>query len=96
MQLIDSFLEDAPHLLAELDQYIKRGDSGGVRRIAHGLKSNGVDFGAMQFSALCKELEAIGKSGALEGAGNVFSSIVTEYERAASALAGIRQAGKIG
>ena len=44
--LIDSFLEDAPHLLAELDQFIKSGDAGGVRRIAHGLKSNGADFGA--------------------------------------------------
>jgi hypothetical protein len=37
----------------------------------------------MQFSALCKELEAIGKSGELEGAANLFSSIAAEYERAA-------------
>ncbi len=63
VQIIDSFLEDAPNLLAELDQSISRGDAGGVRRVAHGLKSNGADFGASRFSALCKELEAIGKSG---------------------------------
>ena len=62
-QLIDSFLEDAPKLLAELDKYIAGSDAGGVRRVAHGLKSNGADFGAMRFSAFCKELEAYGEIG---------------------------------
>ena len=62
-ELIDSFLEDAPQLLAELDQFVEGGDSAGVRRVAHSLKSNGADFGATTFSNLCKELEMVGKSG---------------------------------
>jgi HPt (histidine-containing phosphotransfer) domain-containing protein len=96
VQLIDSFLEDAPKLLAELDQFISSGDAGGVRRVAHGLKSNGADFGARKFSALCKELEVMGKSGDLEGAEDLYSLIATEFEQAVIALAGIRRAGKIG
>ena len=71
-------------------------DAVGVRRVAHGLKSNGADFGAVKFSALCKELEAVGKSGTLEGAENLYSSIASEFELVARALAAIREAGKIG
>jgi HPt (histidine-containing phosphotransfer) domain-containing protein len=60
-ELIDSFLEDGPQLLAELNQYVQAGDAAGVRRVAHSLKSNGADFGATTFSSLCKELEMMGK-----------------------------------
>ena len=35
VQLIDSFLEDAPELLAELDRSSRRSDAGEVRRVAH-------------------------------------------------------------
>ncbi len=90
---MNSFLEDAPKLLAELDLSISGNNAGEVRRVAHGLKSNGADFGAKRFSALCKELEALGKSGTLDGARNLYSQITGEYEQVASALAGIRQAG---
>lgn len=96
VQIIDSFLEDAPGLLDELDRFIRSGDAAGVHRIAHGLKSNGADFGARKFSTFCKELEAMGKSGKLEGAESLYSLIASEYEQVAIALAGIRHAGKIG
>ncbi len=94
-KLIDSFLEDAPHLLAELDQYIRNGDSGGVRRVAHSLKSNGADFGATRFSELCKELEMKGKSGELNGAAGLLAQIEEGYREVEAALTAVRSEGKV-
>ncbi len=78
VELIDSFLEEAPQLLAELNQFIAEGDAAGVRRVGHSLKSNGADFGATTFSDLCKELEKMGKSGALDGAAELAAQVMTE------------------
>jgi CheY-like chemotaxis protein/HPt (histidine-containing phosphotransfer) domain-containing protein len=96
VELIDSFLEDAPQLLAELDQFIEAGDAVGVRRVAHSLKSNGADFGATTFSEMCKKLEMIGKSGTLNGAAGLAAEITVEYGRVEAALATVRHEGKIG
>jgi signal transduction histidine kinase/DNA-binding response OmpR family regulator len=94
-RLIDSFLEDAPKLLAELRQSISNGDAAGLRRAAHSLKSNGNDFGALAFASLCKELEVLGKSGELSGAADLNDQLVVEYERVSAALTAIKQAGKV-
>jgi signal transduction histidine kinase/DNA-binding response OmpR family regulator/HPt (histidine-containing phosphotransfer) domain-containing protein/PAS domain-containing protein len=94
-ELIDSFLEDAPKLLAELEQFIAAGDSSGVRRVAHSLKSNGADFGATTFSNLCKELEMKARSDVLDGAGDLAAQIVAEYSNVKVALAAVRRDGSI-
>jgi signal transduction histidine kinase/DNA-binding response OmpR family regulator/HPt (histidine-containing phosphotransfer) domain-containing protein/PAS domain-containing protein len=92
-ELIDSFLEDAPQLLAELNQFIEGGDAAGVRRVAHSLKSNGADFGATNFSKLCKELEMMGKSGRLDGAADLSAQVIAEYEKVEVALTTVRHQG---
>ncbi len=92
-ELIDSFLEDAPQLLAELNQFIEDGDAAGVRRVAHSLKSNGADFGATNFSKLCKELEMMGKSGRLDGAADLSAQVIAEYEKVEVALTTVRHQG---
>jgi HPt (histidine-containing phosphotransfer) domain-containing protein len=94
-ELIDSFLEDAPKLLEELNQFIAAGDSPGVRRVAHSLKSNGADFGATTFSRLCKELEITGQSGILDGASDLAAQIAAEYQSVEAALAAVRRNGSI-
>jgi signal transduction histidine kinase/CheY-like chemotaxis protein/HPt (histidine-containing phosphotransfer) domain-containing protein len=91
VELIDSFLEDAPGLLAELNRAIESGDAVGAQRGAHSLKSNGADFGATEFSNLCKELEALARSGTLGGARELFSRIDTEYKKVESALRAERE-----
>ncbi len=95
VELIDSFLEDAPQLLAELDEFVERGDSEGVGRIAHSLKSNGADFGATTFSNLCKDLEITSKSGTLNGVSGLAAQIVAEYGKVEAALATVRREGSI-
>jgi signal transduction histidine kinase/DNA-binding response OmpR family regulator/HPt (histidine-containing phosphotransfer) domain-containing protein/PAS domain-containing protein len=96
VELIDSFLEEAPKLLAELRQFVKEEDAAGVGRVGHSLKSNGTDFGAATFSSLCKELEMMGKSGALDGADDLSGQVAAEYEKVKAALEAVRRAGEIG
>ena len=95
-ELIDSFLEDAPKLMSQLDSYIGDGDAEGARRIAHSLKSNGTDLGATQFANLCKELEMRAKSGDLNGAAELAGRVEMEYDSVKMALESVRRAGRIG
>jgi HPt (histidine-containing phosphotransfer) domain-containing protein len=55
--LIDTFLEDAPQLLADMRRAVEEEDAAALRLAAHSLKSNSAEFGAMALSALCKDLE---------------------------------------
>jgi HPt (histidine-containing phosphotransfer) domain-containing protein len=89
-ELIDTFLADAPRLLADLRQSLERGDAAGVRLAAHSLKSNGAAFGAQAFADLCKEMEAVGKAGALDGAEHLLTQVEAEYERVKTALMAAR------
>jgi signal transduction histidine kinase/DNA-binding response OmpR family regulator/HPt (histidine-containing phosphotransfer) domain-containing protein len=94
-ELIDSFLEDAPQLLTDLERFVEAGDALGASQMAHSLKSNGADFGATAFADLCKELETKGRTGSLEGAAELMARIGAEYEHVAAALASVRHEGHI-
>jgi CheY-like chemotaxis protein/HPt (histidine-containing phosphotransfer) domain-containing protein len=85
-ELIESFLTDMPHLLTTMRQSLDQGDAEGLRRIAHTLKSESADFGAMTLSGLCKELEMMGKAETLEGAAELVAQVKAEYERVKAAL----------
>jgi HPt (histidine-containing phosphotransfer) domain-containing protein len=94
-ELIDSFLEDAPQLLADLNRFVEDGDAEGASRMAHSLKSNGADFGASTFSNLCKELEVRGRSGEMNGAAGLVAQIEAEYGKLEAALRAVRREGRI-
>jgi HPt (histidine-containing phosphotransfer) domain-containing protein len=80
--LIETFLADAPALLAAL-----RGtDADEVRRAAHTLKSNAATFGATRLSELCRELELLAKTGDLSGAPDLAARIEAEYAHVAAEL----------
>ncbi len=81
-ELIDTFMEDAPLLLADMRQAAESGDAPGLRLAAHSLKSNSADFGAMTLNAICKELEMMGKDDRLDGA----LALVAEAEAAFEAV----------
>jgi signal transduction histidine kinase/DNA-binding response OmpR family regulator/HPt (histidine-containing phosphotransfer) domain-containing protein len=94
-ELIASFLDEAPRLLAELDQSVASGDAAGVRRVAHSLKSNGADFGAVAFAGLCRELEMMGKGGELSGAADLAARLGAEYAKVAAALRAVQHEGQL-
>ena len=67
IELVETFLEDAPQMLADMRQAAETGDAPGLRLHAHSLKSNSAEFGAMSLNALCKQLEMMGKDNQLDG-----------------------------
>ncbi len=91
--LMDTFFDDAPQLLATIRRSAEAGQAEELRRAAHSLKSNSANFGAMTLSRMCRELEELGKNGTLAGAGERLAQAEAEYARVRSALQAIRAAG---
>lgn len=90
-ELVDTFLQDAPQLMAQLSSSLKAGDVETFRRAAHSLKSNGATFGARQLSEQARELEMLAKSGQLQDVGNRLDGLKQTYAAAAAELKELRQ-----
>jgi HPt (histidine-containing phosphotransfer) domain-containing protein len=60
VELVDTFLEDAPALIGELRSARTDADADRFRRAAHSLKSNANTFGATALAAMARELEMRG------------------------------------
>jgi PAS domain S-box-containing protein len=89
-EVVDAFLSDAPALVATLRTTYDRGDTEGLRRAAHTLKSNGQTFGAGRFSELCRELELRARNDELDGTAALVDRIEREYPALERTLAGLR------
>jgi len=59
-ELVTTFLEEAPLMLAELRDARAANDGERFRRAAHSLKSNSHTFGALQLGALARAIELRG------------------------------------
>ena len=87
-ELIDTFLEEAPAMLAELRGALAAGNAEGFRRAAHSLKSNANTFGALALGARARELEL----GGMPADAQPLDALDADYARAAAALAELRDA----
>ena len=87
-ELIDTFLEEAPTMLAALHSALAARDAGAFRRAAHSLKSNSHTFGALALGALARELELKG----LPADALPLDALDAEYARVAAALQELRDA----
>lgn len=56
-ELIDTFTEEAPTMLAELRQALLKDEVDRFRRVAHSLKTNANTFGATQLAILARDME---------------------------------------
>ena len=63
IELVATFLEEAPVMLAELRSAMDAQQADKFRRAAHSLKSNCQTFGAMQLGAMARDLESNGMAG---------------------------------
>lgn len=79
-ELIDTFLEDSPKLIEEMESALKANNVDSFRRAAHSLKSNAATFGANELSSLAKELEILGKENKLNETGNKLKALEEAYE----------------
>jgi histidine phosphotransfer protein HptB len=90
-ELIDTFLEDAPRLTAELTSSLRAHDAETFRRAAHSLKSNSATFGASRLSGLAKELEMLGKEQKLDEAAAKLPAVEEALHCVEDELKGLRQ-----
>ena len=59
-ELLDTFLEEVPAMLAELRAARAEGSADRFRRAAHSLKSNASTFGAVRLAAMARNFELAG------------------------------------
>ena len=88
-ELVDTFLEEAAGMLAELRSAYGERHAVRFRRAAHSLKSNGETFGAKRLAARARELEVNGVDAADASA---LAVLEAEYQSAAAALNDLRDA----
>jgi HPt (histidine-containing phosphotransfer) domain-containing protein len=80
--LVATFLEEAPTMLAALRAALEARNADAFRRAAHSLKSNSHTFGALPLGALARELELKG----LPADARPLDALAGEYARVATAL----------
>ncbi len=90
-EMIGTFLEDAPRLLAGMRKALAEGDAPALRLCAHSLKSNSANFGASELAALCRELENAAKAGRLDDAPARVAEIEQAYGRVRGALEALQR-----
>lgn len=89
-ELVDTFLEEAPGMMAELRRARAEGKDAAYRRAAHSLKSNASTFGAAGLSALAREMELEGLDAEPARDEAALASLEAEYVRAVVALKVLR------
>ena len=88
-ELVDAFLDDAPALIAQMKSGLTENNAEAFRRAAHSMKSNAATFGAMELSALAKELENLARENNLE-VGNRVDLIEAEFQVVKSQLEALK------
>jgi len=88
-ELIDAFLDDAPHMIQNMQTAVTAADVESFRRNAHSLKSNAYTFGATELGALAKELEFMGKENNLD-VGDRFAVLNEAFGKVVEELKGLR------
>jgi histidine phosphotransfer protein HptB len=81
-ELVGTFFEEAPQMLAELRTAMAEASADKFRRAAHSLKSNANTFGALRLGAMARDLEL----GGLIADPGPIDALQAEYERVAAAL----------
>jgi HPt (histidine-containing phosphotransfer) domain-containing protein len=88
-ELVDAFLDDAPTLISQMRSALATKNAEAFRRAAHSMKSNAATFGAMELSALARELETLARENNLE-VGNRVDLIEAEFQQVKSELLSLK------
>lgn len=88
--LLDTFLEETPGILATLRAARAAADGDKFRRAAHSLKSNASTFGATRLAALARALELKGLDADPERDAALLSELEADHAAAAAALKAMR------
>jgi HPt (histidine-containing phosphotransfer) domain-containing protein len=85
-ELVEAYLVSSPGLIGSMQQAIASGEAPALQRAAHSLKTGSASFGALAFATRCKELEDMGKTGALAEAEAKYAALEAAYDQVAAAL----------
>ncbi len=89
-ELVDTFLEETPALMAQLRTARQRSDVDAYRRAAHSIKSNSQTFGALALGALARDIELQGLHADAAVDMQAIYALQAAYAMAATALKGLR------
>ena len=89
-ELVDTFIEEAIGMLAELRSARAASHADRFRRAAHSLKTNSHTFGAMRLGARARELELKGLDPDSARDEAAIAALEAEYKRSAAALKDLR------
>ena len=79
--LSEAFLEDAPGMLAAIEENIEQANADQVRFQVHTLKSSSATLGAIHLSQICLALETQARSGDLSQAQALSDAMQVEFQR---------------
>ena len=82
VELVATFFEEAPQMIADLRGALAAGDAERFRRAAHSLKTNAHTFGATALGAQARELEL----GGLPADASGIDALQAVYDSSAAAL----------
>lgn len=91
-EIIETFLEEAPALVSEMQRAVATGDAPTLRRASHTLKSNCRTFGALQLGDLCQQIEELAASARLDDAAPLVDRAAVGYAPVEAALRAEREA----
>ncbi len=91
VELIDTFLTDAPKLIGDMEKAVTTNDPPLLRLSAHSLKANSADFGATALHKLCVQLEGLGRDGEMVGTAALVTQVRAEYNQVEKALQTLAQ-----
>jgi HPt (histidine-containing phosphotransfer) domain-containing protein len=92
LELVDTFLQEAPVMLEDLRRALATNDADKFRRTAHSLKSNSNTFGALALAAMARDLELTSVAKVSESGSQPLDALAEEYSRVAAALTALRHA----
>jgi histidine phosphotransfer protein HptB len=85
-EMIDTFMEEVPGLIADMQTAATSEDVDSLRRAAHTLKSNSLTFGAVRLGDLSREIEERAARSQIGDIGELIDLVVEEYPAVAAAL----------
>jgi HPt (histidine-containing phosphotransfer) domain-containing protein len=84
--LVQTFIGEAPAMIAELRSALAAGDAERFRRVAHSLKSNSNTFGAVGLGSLARELELSARERTAAADAKPIDVLAQEFSRVAARL----------
>lgn len=79
--LVDTFLTDSDARIASIQAAVQALDSEEIRCSAHSFKGSASNLGAIRLTALCRQLEEMGRDKRLDGVSDVLDAIIVEFDQ---------------